>query len=385
MTKSLFDRLMSLCRRDRFIYGITVAILLIALSGATADFLVQRYPQAGVQLVIAVMSALLLFYYSISKNYTVFVYSGIVVASVGYNLLLCLDHFALHSYLILMIIPLVIFFILPLRQAFVMSLLHYGVLIALSWYGYAVLHMRSEIFGRDAIQVYLFGGIFILAFGSFYHLAIEESYRQLQHANRQKETLLKEIHHRIKNNLNKMSSALGLQILRLQQGHTTSPEEILRGNKLRIEAMSLVHEALYRSEDIANVDVGEYIRKVLDLIERTYERQIRVEIDTIPVFLPTEKILRLGTILNELYTNTIKHTDADNPQIGVEIILSRTEDTCMLRYVQKGNNQEIDTAALTTSPGLGMMLIQLSAEEMDGTFHIETLEKSLVFSLTFDC
>ena len=383
--KSLFDRLMSLDRRGRFIYGITVAIVLIALSGATADFFVQRYLQAGVQLVIAVMSVLLLFYYSISKNYTVFVYSGIVVASVGYNLLLCLDHFALHSYLVLMIIPLVIFFILPLRQAFIMSLLHYGVLIALSWYGYAVLHMTSEIFGRDAIQVYLFGGIFILAFGSFYHLAIEESYRQLEHANTQKETLLKEIHHRIKNNLNKMSSALGLQIFRLQQGHTASPEEILRGNKLRIEAMSLVHEALYRSEDIASVEVGEYIRKVLDLIERTYERQIRVEIDAIPIFLPTEKILRLGTILNELYTNTIKHTDADNLQIEVEIILSRTEDTCMLRYVQKGNSQEIDTAALTTSPGLGMMLIQLSAEEMGGTFHIETLEKSLIFSLTFDC
>jgi two-component sensor histidine kinase len=375
---------MILSRRDRFIYGITAAVAIIALFGAILDILSGRDMQAIVQSVISGLAVLLLVHYHYIKSYTFFVYSGITIATIGYNALLYFDHFVLHSYLILMIIPLIIFFLLPLRQAWITSVIYYLVLAGFSYYGYRVLHIESAMFEKNALQVYTFGALFILAFGTFYQLAIEASYRKMEHANIQKELLLKEIHHRIKNNLNKMSSGLGLQILRLHRGHVDEPEEILRKNKLRIETMALLHEALYRSDDIANVEVGAYIQELITLIERAYGRSNTVTMYVESISLSLEKILRLGTILNELYTNSIKHTQADKV-VHIDINFTQTNGSCELIYRQSGHMDQIDPKKLQESHGLGMMLVRLSVEEMDGNLAIESTQNDLRFTITFSC
>ena len=382
--KDFFRIFMLLDRRDRFIYGITVAVSVIALMGAVLDMSAGRDIQAIIQSMISGLAILLLVHYYYIKSYTFFVYSGIVLATIGYNTLLYFDHFVLRSYLILMIIPLVIFFLLPLRQAFVSSMIYYLSTVAFSYYGYSILHVDSAMFTREAVQVYLFGGFFILAFGVFYQLAIEESYQKLEHANTQKALLLKEIHHRIKNNLNKMSSALGLQVLRIRQGHCEEAEEILRKNKLRIEAMSLVHEVLYQSDDIGNVDVGSYIRELIDLIARAYACTNTVNVYSDRVSLSLEKILRLGTIINELYTNSIKHTK-ENEAVHIDINFSKATGNCKLIYRQSGHVGRIDPRQLQESHGLGMMLVKLSAEEIDGELTIMSKEGDLRFIILFAC
>ncbi len=382
--KDFFHIYMLLGRRDRFIYGITCAVAIIALLGGIMDIFSDRNAQAIVQIVIFGIALLLLLHYHFFRNYTFFVYSGIIVATIGYNALLYLDHFVLHSYLILMIIPLVIFFLLPLTQALTTGIIYYITTAAFSYYGYSILHAESAIFNADALQVYIFGALFILAFGTFYQLAIEESYRKLEHANAQKALLLKEIHHRIKNNLNKMSSALGLQILRLRRGYTDEPEEILRKNKLRIEAMSLVHEALYQSDDIGDVDVEVYIKKLIDLIERTYARTNSVTVYSEKVLLSLEKILRLGTILNELYTNSIKHTK-ETDLVHIDINFTQINGICELIYRQSEYSDLIDLQQLREGHGLGMMLVKLSTEEMKGELSIESREGDLRFIITFTC
>jgi two-component sensor histidine kinase len=382
--KGFFSTFMILSRRDRFIYGITAAVAIIALFGAILDILSGRDMQAIVQSVISGLAVLLLVHYHYIKSYTFFVYSGITIATIGYNALLYFDHFVLHSYLILMIIPLIIFFLLPLRQAWITSVIYYLVLAGFSYYGYRVLHIESAMFEKNALQVYTFGALFILAFGTFYQLAIEASYRKMEHANIQKELLLKEIHHRIKNNLNKMSSGLGLQILRLHRGHVDEPEEILRKNKLRIETMALLHEALYRSDDIANVEVGAYIQELITLIERAYGRSNTVTMYVESISLSLEKILRLGTILNELYTNSIKHTQADKV-VHIDINFTQTNGSCELIYRQSGHMDQIDPKKLQESHGLGMMLVRLSVEEMDGNLAIESTQNDLRFTITFSC
>jgi two-component sensor histidine kinase len=382
--KGFFSTFMILSRRDRFIYGITAAVAIIALFGAILDILSGRDMQAIVQSVISGLAVLLLVHYHYIKSYTFFVYSGITIATIGYNALLYFDHFVLHSYLILMIIPLIIFFLLPLRQAWITSVIYYLVLAGFSYYGYRVLHIESAMFEKNALQVYTFGALFILAFGTFYQLAIEASYRKMEHANIQKELLLKEIHHRIKNNLNKMSSGLGLQILRLHRGHVDEPEEILRKNKLRIETMALLHEALYRSDDIANVEVGAYIQELITLIERAYGRSNTVTMYVESISLSLEKILRLGTVLNELYTNSIKHTQADKV-VHIDINFTQTNGSCELIYRQSGHMDQIDPKKLQESHGLGMMLVRLSVEEMDGNLAIESTQNDLRFTITFSC
>jgi len=383
--KTFLSNFMTLNRRDRMLYGITLASVGVILLGSVVDGLTGRYPQAIVQAVMLGVAIGLFLDYRRRRNATVFAYIGIATASLGYTLLLYLDRFVLHSYLILMIIPLVIFFLLPLRQALVVSVLHYLLVVLVSGYGYGVLHLDSAMFDKDAIQVYTFGAIFILAFGTFYQLAIEESYRQLQHANAQKALLLQEIHHRIKNNLNKMASALGLQILRVRQGHSVSPEEILTANKLRIEAMSLIHEALYHSEDIARVDMAAYVRKLFDLIGRTHDRTLPIHLEATGVTLSPDKALRIGTILNELITNTLKHTSTDDSDLQIDITLMPEADSCCLTYTQTGHPDPVDIETLTHAQGFGMMLVRLSAEELGGELTIQSEQHSLIFMILFPC
>jgi two-component sensor histidine kinase len=382
--KSLMHIFKALGRKDRFAYGITFVIVINIMLGSVLDTISGRISQAVVQGLIAAIAIGLFVCYRSCKNYSVFVYGGILTASIGYNLLLYLDDFVLHSYLILIIMPLVFFFLLPLRQALIASLLHFGAMVSIGLYAYDMLHIDSAMFEKNSLQVYGFGAIFILALGIFYQLAIEETYQELKHANAQKALLLREIHHRIKNNLNKMSSALGLQILRLHRGSGDDPEEILRKNKLRIEAMSLIHETLYRSSDIGSVDVGEYIRHLVPLIGEAYQRKLPIHIEAQPFTLSTDDILRVGTILNELLTNSIKHTSPDLP-IQIEIEAIRSSETCRLLYRQQGHVGRIDPNQLLRNHGLGMMLASLNTQELDGQFTIESSTSDLTIFVTFPC
>jgi two-component sensor histidine kinase len=102
------------------------------------------------------------------------------------------------------------------------------------------------------------------------------------------------------------------------------------------------------------------------------------------ISLSLEKILRLGTILNELYTNSIKHTQADKV-VHIDINFTQTNGSCELIYRQSGHMDQIDLKKLQESHGLGMMLVRLSVEEMDGDLAIESTQNDLRFTITFSC
>jgi len=276
------------------------------------------------------------------------------------------------------------FFFYRLRTALWLSVVHIAVWLLFAAGIYRTVSPNPALEYLPLVSM-LASTLVVLLVGVIYHISTEITYQKLQHANAQKALLLREIHHRIKNNLNKMSSALGLQILRIRQGYTVSPEEILTANKLRIEAMSLIHEALYRSDDIARVDMAAYTRKLLDLIARTHERTFPVHLEAAEVTLPPDKALRVGTILNELVTNTFKHTPADDPNLQIAITLMPEEDACRLTYTQTGHPDPVDAASLTRAKGLGMMLIRLSAEELGGKLVTRSEGSVLVFTIVFTC
>ena len=274
------------------------------------------------------------------------------------------------------------FFFYRLRTASILTLLH-----VLAWLAFA-----AAVYGVDSgnpayaylpLASMLASTLVVIFVGVIYHISTEITYQKLKDANTQKLLLLKEIHHRIKNNLNKMSSSLGLQILRIRQGHCEGAEEILVKNKLRIEAMSLVHEALYHSEDIGQVDVKIYIQKLLALIGAVYARKIRFSVETGVCVLPLEKVLRLGSILNELYTNSIKYSIEEDPALHIRIRLHVAEGVCHFLYEQRGVHGIKKRDQLTQGKGLGMMLVALSAKEMGGALKTALEENLLRFEIVF--
>lgn len=132
------------------------------------------------------------------------------------------------------------------------------------------------------------------------------SRREINASLREKETLLKEIHHRVKNNLQVISSILSLQSDYVEDERIL---EYFRESKGRIASMALVHEELYETESLAEVDFEEYCRRFVPSLINSYSRgaSITLQFDTQQVMVPIDAAVPLGLILNELITNAIKH------------------------------------------------------------------------------
>jgi two-component sensor histidine kinase len=130
---------------------------------------------------------------------------------------------------------------------------------------------------------------------------------QIRASLREKEVLLKEIHHRVKNNLQIVST-----LLDLQSGHTRDRQalEMFEESRGRVRSMALIHERLYRSQDLARVNFAEYVRQLADDLYRAYKVSseaivLELEVDAPP--LPIDVAIPCGLLLNELMSNCFKH------------------------------------------------------------------------------
>ena len=135
----------------------------------------------------------------------------------------------------------------------------------------------------------------------------QEATARLRASEERKEALLREVHHRVKNNL-----AVICRIFYLQSTHTNEPEtaEIFRDMENRVHSMALVHESLYGSEDLARVDFAEYARSLAQDILASYESPsapVRLKTDMDTVTMAVDLALPCGLILNELISNAFKH------------------------------------------------------------------------------
>ena len=203
----------------------------------------------------------------------------------------------------------------------------------------------------------------------------------LTDSNHEKEILLREIHHRVKNNLQIVSS-----LLRLQAHQTGDPvfEELLAESHNRINSMALVHEELYESEALADIDFREYLRKLSERLLRVYARggHVALDIRAEKAHFPIDTAIPLGLILNELLSNAFKHG----------LPAGRT-GTVTIGLVPSGDDWELtvgdDGAGLPEGfvPGetgtLGMQLLFSLADQLGGSFEILTPETGAAFRLRF--
>jgi two-component sensor histidine kinase len=137
--------------------------------------------------------------------------------------------------------------------------------------------------------------------------ALTASHDLLQKSLREKEVLLKEIHHRVKNNLQIVSTLLELQS---KQTRDTAALAMFKESRGRVKSMALIHERLYRSSDLARVDFAEYVRQLAADLSRTCRvthEEVRLELDVVIEPLPIDIAIPCGLLLNELISNCFKH------------------------------------------------------------------------------
>ena len=213
---------------------------------------------------------------------------------------------------------------------------------------------------------------FICAFGRdiserrVYQTAIEEANTQLTKSISEKETLLKEVHHRVKNNLEIISSLLSMQYRRIKDDDM---KVILLQSRSRIHTMSLVHEFLYRSDKLSAIDLDAYIKQLVNDIISLYcqdESRIKVFINIPEITFSTDASIRLGMILHELCVNTLKYAFTDNTNNTLEISLHKENDNIHL-YVADNGRGIVDISKIFDGTSLGMQLIKtISEDQLDG-------------------
>jgi two-component sensor histidine kinase len=196
---------------------------------------------------------------------------------------------------------------------------------------------------------------------------IEQRVEQIKASLREKETLLKEIHHRVKNNLQVISSLLSLQSDKLAD---PTARKLFHDARDRVRSMALVHEKLYNSHDLARVELGEYTRSLMrDLLQAhaALASKVRLRIEQEAVFVPVDVAIPCGLILNELATNALKHAFGDRAEGEITIETKRLDDG-RIRVVfsddGRGLPPEVDWRSADT---LGLRLIRMLAEQLGGT------------------
>lgn len=181
----------------------------------------------------------------------------------------------------------------------------------------------------------------------------------------EKEVMLKEIHHRVKNNLQVVSSLLNLQSQTLKD---PGAQTALRDSQMRVRSMALVHERLYQSENLDNISIKPYIESLSEDLFRTYSQDKgRIKLVTLvdDVSVGINDAVPLGLILNELISNSLKHAfpDGRKGEIGVQLQKVNSEQA-LLRYYDTGKGF-LDAVNIQKSKSLGMRLVHNLARQLN--------------------
>ena len=205
---------------------------------------------------------------------------------------------------------------------------------------------------------------------------------QITEALEEKVVLLKEIHHRVKNNLQIISSLLNLQIRNIED---QDAREVFRDSQNRVRSMALIHEKLYRSADLARVDFGEYIQSLAAFLVRSYRTQsslVSLKAQVGDVLLSINDAVPCGLIVNELITNSLKYAFCDGRQgeVYVRLYANGAERiTLVVGDNGVGFPEEVD---FRHTDSLGLQLVNSLVRQLDGDIALSR-ESGTAFEISF--
>lgn len=183
--------------------------------------------------------------------------------------------------------------------------------------------------------------------------------------NAQNELLLKEIHHRVKNNLETVSSLLELQSAQVKDGKV---QNVMQASRSRVQSMSILHQKLYQGENLASIEMKDYFKNLAESILDTYDawEQVKVNYDMQEIELDIDTAVPIGLIVNELLTNALKYAFPDGEKGKVCLSLKQV-DSKGLQLVVADNGIGNSVANSPKGTGFGSQLINLLTKQLNGT------------------
>jgi two-component sensor histidine kinase len=198
---------------------------------------------------------------------------------------------------------------------------------------------------------------------------------------KEKDVLLKEIHHRVKNNLQIVSSLLSLQSRYMKEPGSV---EIFKESQSRIKSMALIHEKLYQTGDLTRINLSEYVNELVSDLFRSYSVNtylVNYKIKSNRILLDINAAIPCGLIINELVTNSIKHAFPDNAQGEIFIEIKCVDDDFIIKVQDNGIGfpKELDLNNINT---LGLQLVTNLTNQLEGEIELSR-EGGTCFQIKF--
>lgn len=193
--------------------------------------------------------------------------------------------------------------------------------------------------------------------------------KQMKKSLQEKVVLLREIHHRVKNNMQVISS-----LLNLQSAHIKDEDDlkIFKDGQSRVKSMAMIHEKLYQSDDFSKIDFRDYIQSLVSEIFATHivGSDIKISVDSKDIFFDVDTAIPLGLIMNELLTNSVKHAFPDDKDGEIYVYLKKEDERYLLIVSDNGIGfpKDIDFRKTET---LGLQLVNRLVEQLDGTIELD--------------
>jgi two-component sensor histidine kinase len=200
----------------------------------------------------------------------------------------------------------------------------------------------------------------------------------------EKDSLLKEIHHRVKNNLQMVSSLLSLQT---KNTRSKAAIEALEEGKSRVKAMALIHQKLYQNDDLSVIEMQGYIESLINSVQSVYKKgghNINITIDAEGVELDIDRAIPFGLILNELVSNSFKYAfphDEENGKIYIHLRKQNNEEG-FFEYTDNGIGLPEDTDERTQS-SMGIRLMNRLANQLQTHLNVDKISEGVRFWFNF--
>lgn len=185
---------------------------------------------------------------------------------------------------------------------------------------------------------------------------------------REKEVLLAEIHHRVKNNLAVITGLLELQAL---NSENEDAHKVLKDSQMRVNSIALVHELLYQSDDFSQVDIPNYLKDLTRVISNSLERRaipVQIEFDLDQIELEITQAIPCGLILNEILTNSYKHAFTEREEGEIFISFKNCEDKIVYKVSDNGVGLPEENEEVKQS--LGMTLVKTLGRQLNAETNI---------------
>lgn len=214
--------------------------------------------------------------------------------------------------------------------------------------------------------------------------AIAQKNSIIDSALKEKEVLLKEIHHRVKNNLQVISSLLNLQSKGITDEHA---RQVLEDGKERIQAIALIHHRLYQNEVLSYITMQDYLPDLINQLKRTYvsaDKQIQTKIETNGVRISMDTAVPLGLIVCEMITNAYKHAFQGRDTGEIKVELKPSSNTSYFELTIEDNGIGIkDGINFPQEGSLGAEIITALSEQLNGELFMTSSEEGTKFKLIF--